>query len=94
MCKSLILIPCSKKKKTADTNNEFDEPLEGLINYRQKLLKIIADDNILSEKSENECGILNENATLTRAVDLYQGTLYSKVGRVPTNGRNPTPCVI
>ena len=79
MCnnKNLILIPCCKRKTIIPFENDFAQPLENMPVYRNNLLEIINTDEILSAEPENIDGILNTDATLTRALDMYQGIFYN-----------------
>ena len=80
--RALILIPCCKTKNVYPTNNTLSAPLLGIDDLRNKLLKLLQATPSLREKPENQRGVLNPNAPLTRAIDLYAGPFYKKTKKV------------
>ena len=83
--RALILIPCCKRKNVYSTNNALSTPLPGINDLRNKLLRLLQATPSLREKPENRRGILNPNAPLTRAIDLYAGNFYRKTRKVLLN---------
>jgi len=80
--RALILIPCCKTKNVYPTSNALSTPLPGVDDLRNKLLKLLQATPWLREKPENRRGVLNPNAPLTRAIDLYAGPFYQKTKKV------------
>ncbi|MFN4227840.1 MAG: peroxide stress protein YaaA [Candidatus Ratteibacteria bacterium] len=75
----LILIPCCKRKKE-HPSCDYSTPLTGIEQLRNQLLEYIKKAFELSKKPENQKGILNLNASLTKAIDLYNGRFYKVAG--------------
>lgn len=73
--KALILIPCGKQKKIIQTQGG-SQPLPNIQSMRNQLLQLIKQTPPLADKQENQRGILNPDAPLTSAVDLYEGDFY------------------
>jgi len=80
--RALILIPCCKTKNVYSINNALSTPLPGINDLRNKLLKLLQATPSLKERSKNQRGVLNPNAPLTRAIDLYAGPFYKKTKKV------------
>ena len=80
--KALILIPCCKSKSVYPLKTTYSPPISQITNLRNKLLKLIKETPDLREKPENKYGILDPNAPLTRAIDLYVGNFYKKAKKV------------
>ena len=80
--RALMLIPCCKSKNVYPTNNALSTPLPGINDLRNKLLKLLQATPSLRERPENQRGVLNPNAPLTRAIDLYVGNFYRKAKKV------------
>ena len=80
--RALVLIPCCKTKNVYPTNNALSTPLPGINDLRNKLLKLLQATPWLRKKPENRRGVLNPNAPLTRAIDLYAGPFYQKTKKV------------
>ena len=75
--KALILVPCCKKK-TVVPSTEVVSALPGLPVLREKLLEAIKITPVLKEKEENRKGILDPEAAISRAIDLYCGRFYNQ----------------
>jgi hypothetical protein len=80
--RALILIPCCKRKNVYPANNALSTSLPGINDLRNKLLRLLQATPWLRGKPENQRGVLNPNAPLTRAIDLYVGNFYRKAKRV------------
>ncbi len=80
--RALILIPCCKSKNVHPTNNAPSTPLSGINDLRNKLFRLLQATPHLRERPENKRGVLNPNAPLTRAIDLYAGNFYRKAKKV------------
>lgn len=72
---ALVLIPCCKQKRFVPADR-FAMPLPGIEPLREQVLQLVRDTRDLATRNENRGGILDQNATLTRAIDLYSGYLY------------------
>lgn len=77
--KALILIPCCEQKKVVQSQG-FAQPLPNTLNMRTQLLQLIQQTPNLTMRQENQRGILNPNAPLTWAVNLYAGKFYRIAG--------------
>ena len=60
--------------------NILDKPLENLEGIRNQLLLLVQNSPTLANRSENQRGILNQNAVMTRTIDLYVGSFYQTLG--------------
>ena len=80
--RALVLIPCCKSKNVYPISSTLSTPLPGINNLRNKLLKLLKATPSLRERPENRRGVLNPDAPLTRAVDLYVGNFYRKAKKV------------
>ena len=76
--RALILIPCCKTKTVNPTCQHLSQPLRGVEEMRSKLVDLLKVTPALREKPENKRGVLNPDAPITRAVDLYNGRFYKK----------------
>ena len=74
--KALILIPCCKRKRVIPVKGSISQPLPNIQPLRDKLLNLIRQTPHLAEKQKNKRGILDPNAQITQAIDLYAGNFY------------------
>lgn len=94
-CHALVLIPCSEQKNVAGVQG-LGQPFMNIQNLRNRLLQIVQLTPNLADRPENLRGILNPNAVLTRAIDLYKGRFYAKGGnslRAILSGSHPSTSV-
>ncbi|MCM8784794.1 MAG: hypothetical protein NC899_00880, partial [Candidatus Omnitrophica bacterium] len=77
---ALVLIPCCKQKRVVAFQGQ-SQPLPNVQQLRNQLLQHIQNTPMLASRPENQRGILNPNAPLTQAIDLYTGNFYKVVGR-------------
>ena len=75
----LVLIPCSDGKVVRDHPGPADEPLPGMRPARLKLSEEVRGTEGLRDRRANSNGLLNPDAPLTLASDLYTGNLYSRL---------------
>jgi len=80
MKKSLILIPCSKGKRVVMCKEEFQEPVRDIQPLRGELLTEIEHIPSIAGNLQNQAGILNRDAPLSKAIDLYTGQFYQAAG--------------
>lgn len=76
---ALLLIPCCKEKRVIAFQGQ-SQPIHSIQPLRDQLLKYVQDTQILASRTENKRGILNFNAPLTQAIDLYVGNFYRTAG--------------
>jgi len=76
--RALILIPCCKTKTVNPTCQHLSQPLYEVVEMRNKLIDLLKATPALREKPENKKGVLNPDAPITGAVDLYNGRFYKK----------------
>jgi len=79
---ALVLVPCCKQKSVSPFQGQFQQPLHGLQPLRNQLLQQVQQTPNLAALPQNNQGILNPNAPLTRAVDLYVGKFYQVAGAI------------
>ena len=79
--RALILIPCCKSKNEHPTYSTLSTPLPDIDDLRRELLELLQKLPGL-ERPENKKGVLNPNAPLTRAIDLYTSNFYKKARKV------------
>jgi len=77
MKKALILIPCSQRKKELKSPGPFSLPIAGLTDKRNKLAAMVRATPWLVSRPENNRTLVEESETLTMAMDLYDGMLYT-----------------
>lgn len=93
---ALVLIPCCKQKLQVKEVTAFrgqSQALPGVQQMRDQLLQLIQNTPSLATRVENRRGILNPDAPLTQAIDLYQGKFYKVAGsclRDIRNGQYPS----
>jgi len=79
--KALILIPCCRSKKESGVSfQRGTQPLQGIQSLRDQLLSEIKLTQDIANKHENQEGILNPVAQMTKALDLYKGIFYQAAG--------------
>lgn len=81
MSRALVLIPCCKTKSVLFAHQALSHPLDGVLDLRSQLLQLIADTKDIADREENRNGILNEFASVSRALDLYSGNFYKIAGK-------------
>lgn len=80
MKETLVLVPCSARKQVLPFRGKFQEPVHGIQPLRGKLLRQIRHAPDIASKPKNQAGILNGDAALSRAIDLYTGRFYQATG--------------
>lgn len=80
MKKALILVPCSGGKQVVPFKEKFQQPVHGIQPLRGKLLREIEHKPSIASKPKNQAGILNRDAPLSKAIDLYTGQFYQAEG--------------
>lgn len=76
---ALVLIPCCKQKHVDPFQGQV-QSLPHIQRLRAQLLQQIANTPTLARRQENARGILNPNASLTQAINLYAGNFYQVAG--------------
>jgi len=83
--RALVLIPCCKEKTANPSRVAFIQALQDIGNIRAKILRLVQQTPQITNRPENQRGILDPNAPITLAADLYTGNLYQALGPVLRN---------
>jgi hypothetical protein len=83
--KALVLIPCGKRKRVLPVRSGTAAPVSGILSHRESLLGLLKNTPDLANRSENRRGVLNDNAPISYALDLYTGQFFHAAGPVLRN---------